>query len=151
MIFMDEKSPHLPAFEIEGQTSGKKEWKKGDAWNGLTPGVSTRVDVAAVLGAADEVSEMANGECFDYRSGKVRVTFIEGNESIAKIWLSADLNNSDLIPVSLGDAISRFGALKATKLDALSAQIYERPGVRLATVPGTTPERVIWVELYQPS
>lgn len=134
---MEESSKHLPELSLPAHD-----------WCGLVPGASFRADVVARLGEPEGVSEMANGECLDYKEGNLRITFIAGRPEISKIWLSAELGDSNLIPLSLPQAIEKFGKLKATRRDALNAQIYEGAGIRLATLPGAAPEPVLWMELF---
>ncbi|HEY9785587.1 MAG TPA: hypothetical protein V6D17_09320 [Candidatus Obscuribacterales bacterium] len=138
----------LPEFELANE-SDDAGWKPEDGWSGIMPGRSTVEQVFAVLGQPDEHSEMANGDCFDFKGGLIRITILSGQSAISKIWLSGDLSDGNLIPATLEEAVCCFGKLNATKRDAMHAQIFERPGVRVACNPSEPRLSIRWLELYE--
>ena len=78
-----------------------KEWRPGQGWLGVVPGVTLIRDAINQLGGTCETSEMANGFSFDFRDGLIRVTSIEQQGTISKLWISGDLAVDGTIPGSL--------------------------------------------------
>ncbi len=133
----------------QGRT-GDSSWSWETGWNGLVPGRSVLKDVLDRLGDPEGESEMANGRCFDFFNGTCRITFLNGNPVVSKIWVSIRLSRFDLIPFNIDQAVERFGELKATRVDREHGVIFEKPGLRIASDPQTEPEAVNWIELFCP-
>lgn len=127
----------------------RRHWIPDDGWMGLIPGRSSVEDARKKLGPCSD-AEMANGWSYDFQDGAIRVTVIEDQPYISKIWVSRDLQDQRYMPRTLEEARTIFGALAATNRGALSEVFFEAPGVRLAVLCDADPESVLWMELYHP-
>lgn len=125
-------------------------WRPDDGWNGLIPGRSTLPQAIQLLGQPTNRSTLANAESFEFLAGSVRVCIMDDQPFISKIWVSRDINDSRLVPNTIEEARRTYGALKATRRDQLVGVIFERPGLRIACNPSSSPERIEWIEVYRP-
>ncbi|MBS1957782.1 MAG: hypothetical protein JST89_26590 [Cyanobacteria bacterium SZAS-4] len=137
-----------------GNSSSEKstsavQWQPEDGWLGIMPGKTSIKDAINRLGGTCETSEMANGFSFDFQDGLIRVTTIEHQGTISKIWISgklAETNLKGLIPANLKSATESFAGLSRMKSDSHNADIYEAPGVRLAIASGNDNGSLMWIE-----
>ena len=124
-----------------------QEWQPGQGWLGVVPGVTLIRDAINKLGGTCETSEMANGYSFDFEDGLIRVTSIEQQGTISKLWISGELAGHGTIPGSLSSAREVFPELRHVGSDATNAEIYACSSVRLAATPGPD-GKVIWIEFF---
>jgi hypothetical protein len=141
-------SDMLPDLELSGTQISA--WKPEDGWLGLVPDLSTLDDAIDVFGPVTEQSELENARDFAFRDGLIRVTVLNDQHSIAKIWLSGELKDPALIPANLNDARRYFGQLKPTRMARFAGVIFESAGVRLACSPAGDPKSIEWMEIYRP-
>lgn len=125
-----------------------KEWRPEQGWLGVVPGVTTIKDAIDKLGGICETSEMANGFSFDFRDGLIRVTTIEQQGKISKLWISGELADQGIIPGSLQYARSLFANLRHVRNDSSNAQIFESECIRLAALSGQDDANIIWIEFF---
>lgn len=125
-----------------------KEWRPEHGWLGVVPGVTTIKDAINKLGGICETAEMANGFSFDFRDGLIRVTSIEQQGTISKLWISGQLADLGIIPGTLKFAQSMFPNLNYVRHDSSNAEIYESEGIRLAAATGSDNANVIWIEFF---
>jgi|GEM_PF-4357428 hypothetical protein len=126
----------------------QKEWSPEQGWLGVVPGVTTIKEAVNKLGGVCETAEMANGFSFDFRDGLIRMTSIEQQGTISKLWISGELAEQGIIPGSLKYAKSMFSNLRLVRHDSSNAEIYESDGIRLAAVTGNDDASVIWMEFF---
>lgn len=124
------------------------QWRPGQGWLGVVPGLTTIKDAINELGGICETAEMANGFSFDFKDGLIRVTAIEQQGKISKLWISGKLAEQGVIPHSLKTAQRVFPNLLRKGQDPTNADIYEGPGLRLATASGSDDGDVIWIEFF---
>ncbi len=132
-----------------GNSNDRQHWHPDDGWMGLVPGKTSIDEAKKKLGPSRE-TEMANGWSYAFQEGCIRITVIEEQPFISKIWVSRDLEDPRYMPRNLEEARSIFGPLSATARGELSEAFFEAPGVRLAVLDATEPESVLWMELYSP-
>ena len=123
-----------------------KEWRPGQGWLGVVPGVTSIRDAINGLGGTCETAEMANGFSFDFKDGLIRVTTIEQHGTISKLWISGKLAQQGIIPGSLKSAQNIFANLRMIGHDPSNSDIYETRGVRLAAASGVDNGDVVWIE-----
>lgn len=140
----------LPGLELSDSEFEQSGWKPDDGWIGLVPSLSTLADVIARLGQPSASSSLANAECYDFKDGAVRATFLHGETTLFKVWVSWKFDDPSLMPRDLKEASSMFGRLKATRIEKTVGIIYERPGLRLACEDATEPKVIKWIEFYRP-
>lgn len=134
------------SFESPLNQSG---WRPDDGWYGIIPGRSTLAQAIQLLGQPTKKASLANAESFEFLAGIVRVSILDDQPYISKIWISRDINDPRLVPTTIEEARRLFGTLKATRRDQLVGIIFERPGMRIACNP-SSPERIEWMEVYRP-
>lgn len=127
-------------------SSQTKRWQHKDGWLGVKPGVTKIKDAIEALGGICETAEMANGFSFDFREGLVRITCIEQQLTISKLWISGILAAEGLIPVSLKEAQEIFAGLKRVGSDPSNTDIYEAVGVRIGIASGSENGNLAWIE-----
>ncbi len=123
-----------------------KEWRPGQGWLGVVPGVTSIRDAINSLGGTCETAEMANGFSFDFKDGLIRVTTIELNGTISKLWISGQLSVQGVIPRSLKAAQEFFPNLRMIGHDPFNCDVYETRGVRLAAASGSDDGELVWIE-----
>ena len=124
-----------------------KKWQRGDGWLGVVPGRTPIKEAIKKLGGICEVSEMANGFSFDFREGLVRVTTIDQNGTVSKLWISGDLAHDLVIPETLKEAEAGFQNLRWVRHD-VGVEIFECDGIRLAAAAGSDNGRIAWLEFF---
>ncbi len=143
-------SNELPEITFDNKCDRADGWVPEKGWNGLIPAVSTLSEAMERLGAWQGSSQLLNGVVYDFCEGTVRITVLEEEATIAKIWVSSSFQGGALIPQTIEAARELFGTLKATKLDVLQGEIFERPGLRITCDPAPPPEKVRSLEFYRP-
>lgn len=121
-------------------------WNPEEGWLGVVPGRTSIKDAIDKLGGTCETCEMANGFSFDFHDGLIRVTTIEQQGTISKIWISGKLADKGLVPANLKSATESFAGLSRLKSDSHNADIYEAHGVRLAIASGSDNGSLMWIE-----
>ena len=126
--------------------SSLSAWRPGQGWLGVIPGKTSIKDAINGLGGTCETAEMANGFSFDFMDGLIRVTAIEQQATISKLWISGRLASAGIIPGSLKSAQNVFSNLLRVGRDPFNADIYESEGVRLAAASGSDDGDLVWIE-----
>lgn len=124
-----------------------QEWRPGQGWLGVVPGITSIKDAVNKLGGICETAEMANGFSFDFKDGLIRVTSLEQQGTISKLWISGKLAGQNTIPGTLAGARNIFPGLRHAGNDATNAAIYECSSLRLAATPGEDGQ-IIWIEFF---
>ena len=137
----------LPAVTISDQTL-EEGWKPTDGWQGLIPGISSLDDAKKLLGPASNKSELSNGIIYDFQAGFIRITILEGEEKIARIWISAAASQPFTVPDCIDSAIKQFGKLIVRSVKHQSGVFTERPGMRICCDPMTESLKIKWMELF---
>lgn len=127
--------------------ASNKKWQREDGWLGVVPGRTPIKEAIEKLGGMCEVSEMANGFSFDFKEGLVRVTTIEQNGIVSKLWISGDPSHELVIPQTLKEAEIGFQNLHWVRHD-VGVEIFESDGVRLAAAAGSDNGRIAWLEFF---
>lgn len=127
--------------------NGVHQWQRGDGWLGVVPGRTPIKEAIKKLGDACEVSEMANGFSFDFRQGLIRVTTIEQEGTVSKLWISGALAQELVIPQTLKEAELGFQNLRWVRVD-VGTEIFESEGIRLAAAAGSDNGKIAWIEFF---
>jgi hypothetical protein len=137
----------LPAVTISDQTL-EEGWKATDGWQGLIPGISSLDEAVKLLGPSSNRSELSNGIIYDFQTGFIRITILEGEEKIARIWVSAAASQPFTVPDCADTAAKQFGNLIVRSVNHQSGVIMERPGMRICCDPMTENLRIKWMEIF---
>jgi len=128
-------------------SSAVRKWQRGDGWCGVVPGKTSIKDAINRLGGSCEMSEMANGFSFDFKQGLIRVTTIEQQGVVSKIWISGELAREASIPATISEAKSAFSNLLRVR-HYVGTEIYECDGLRLAAAAGNENGIIAWIEFF---
>ncbi|MBX9690729.1 MAG: hypothetical protein K2X27_28700 [Candidatus Obscuribacterales bacterium] len=138
----------LPGLSIGDKSVEDSGWVLSDGWNGLFPGESSIEEAKLMLGEISGISELANGITYDFKDGKVRVSFLDGNPYISKIWIDSSAEAPFDPPETIDDALRTYGKMVATAVNRYEGVIFERPNMRICCDAMSDSNPLRWMEIY---
>jgi hypothetical protein len=121
-------------------------WCLGQGWNSLVPGVSELKDAIKQLGPVDCERRVTNGRQYEFADGTVQILVLNNETKIAKIRVSADYPDKELVPGDIDQVQQNFGFLEQTDVDESGTLTFSAPGLRLACDAYSDPHALEWIE-----
>ena len=121
-------------------------WRLGQGWHSLVPGISELKDAIKQLGPVEGERRVTNGKQYEFVDGSVQILVLNNETKIAKIRVSADYPNRELVPSDIDEVHRTFGFLEQTDADESGTLTFSAPGIRLACDAYSDPHAVEWIE-----